>query len=361
MQNWLFAVLVVVVAAVPALAQESAETEPWACPPGYEGQSLSVFNWSTYIAEDTIPNFEAACGVTVQYDVYESNEAMLALIRPGNPGYDVVFPSNNIVTIMAEEGLLIPLDYDLIPNFANVSEALRDPDYDPGNTYSIPYQWGTVGLGVNVNDAPNIRTWDDVWAYNGSVAWIEDLRVMLGIALTELGYDPNSEDPAEIAEARDFLIANGANVIAIATDDGQALLERGEVDVVVEYSGDIYQLITECACDDFAYIIPEEGTNIWVDAVAVPVDAPNPELAMIFIDYLLHPQVSADIANYVAYGSPNQSALDLGLIDEEALNNPGIYPPDDIREVLWYNIAVVPEIEQTYLDSWDEIKILLGR
>jgi spermidine/putrescine transport system substrate-binding protein len=357
----LLVVVALLLSALPTFGQEAAEVEPWVCPPGYEGQTLSVYNWSTYIAEDTIPNFEAACGVTVLYDVYETGEAMLGVIRAGNPGYDIVVPAGNTVGIMIEEELLIPLDYALIPNLANLSPDLTSPSYDPGNVYSIAYQWGTVAVGVNLNNAPDIRTWEDVWTYDGNVAWLDDLRVMIGIALMNLGYDPNSENPDEIAEARDYLVANGANVVAIAADDGQVLLERGEADIVVEYSGDIFQVITSCECEDYAYIIPEDGANIWTDNMAIPVGAPNPELAMVFMDYVMHPQVGADISNYTTYGTPNQASLDLGLIDESALNNPGIYPPSEVRENLFYALTVAPEAEQFYNDAWDEIKVLLGR
>jgi spermidine/putrescine transport system substrate-binding protein len=322
---------------------------------------LSVFNWSTYIAEDTIPNFEAACGVTVLYDVYESNEAMLAIIRAGNPGYDIVVPTGNTAGIMVEEGLLIPLDYDLIPNAVNLSEALQDPVYDPGNVYTLPYLWGTTGLGVNVTNAPDIRTWDDVWAYDGNVAWLEDPRIMLGVGLMKLGYDPNSENPDEIAEARDYLVANGENVVAIAADDGQVLLERGDVDITVEYVGDILQVIAECECDDYAYIVPEDGGNIFTDNLAIPVEAPNPELAMVFMDYLYDPQVAASIANFTAYATPNQVALDEALIDEASLANPAIYPDSAIMTRLWPALTVVPDAEQAYNDAWDEIKVLLGQ
>lgn len=350
--------IVVLVLATPTLAQEG-----WVCPEGFEGQTLNVYNWTTYVAEDTVPNFEEACGVTVEYDVYESNEAMLARIRPGNPGYDIVVPSNATAGIMIREGLLLELNKDLIPNEANVIPNLLDPQFDPGNAYTLPYQWGTIGLGVNLEALGDysITTWDDVWAYEGNVAWLEDLSIMIGLGLTELGYDPNSENLDEIAEARDFLIANGGNVVAIAGDDGQVMLERGDADVVIEYSGDIFQVMTECDCDTYAYIVPEDGSNVWTDNIAVPVGAPNPDLAMVFIDYILDAQVGADLSNYTGYGSPNQASFDAGLIDEAALNNPGIYPPAEVMQTLWYAVTLPPEVEQAFNDTWDEVKIFLGQ
>jgi len=336
------------------------ELEDWVCPEGYEGQTLSVYNWSTYIADDTVSNFEEACGVSVTYDIYDSGETMLARIRQGNPGYDIIVPSDFTIATMATEELLIPLDLDMIPNLVHVSEGLLDAPYDPGNTYSVPYQWGTVGIGYNTEKIPEITTWQEMYEYAGAVAWLDDRRAMFGFALIALGFDPNTTDADEIAAARDFLLENGGNVTTIAGDDGQVLLERGDVDITVEYSGDIIDLTYECECETFAYLIPEEGTNLWIDNLAIPVDAPNAELAMVFIDYITHPQVSADISNFTAYASPNQTAIDMGLIDEELLADTNIYPTEEMREKFFFVESLGPDAEQLYNNAWDELLIFLG-
>lgn len=360
MRKSLLLFVVLLVTALPLLAQENT-LEPWVCPDGFTGQTLSVYNWSTYVAEDTIANFEAACGVRVIYDVYESNEAMLARLRGGNPGYDIIVPTDYMISIMIAEGLLEELDLSAIPNVVNVSQELRNVPFDPDNRYSIPYQWGTQGIGYNITAVGReITTYAEMFAYQGRVAWLDDLRATIGIALNVLGYDPNSANRDEIREAQRFLIENGRNVIAIAGDDGQALLERGDADIVVEFSGDIFQIIDACGCDNYVYVIPEEGSVIWIDNMAIPAGAPNKALAQVFIDYILHPQVGADISNFIAYASPNQAAIDLGLIDEALLTNSGIYPSDETRERLFF-IRDVPEAEQFYNDAWDEIKILIGR
>lgn len=363
----LLAVLLLVVAMMPSFTfAQDDELEAWVCPAGYAGQTLHVYNWSTYVADDTIPNFEKLCDVEVIYDVYESNESMFARIQQGNPGYDIVVPTDYIVAIMIEEGLLEELDLDLIPNFANIMPQFsEDRPYDPDNEFSVPYLWGTVGVGYNTEEVDTpITSWSQVFEYNGSVAWLEDHRAMISVGLILLGYDPNTTDSDEIAEARDFLIDNSSNVVAIAADDGQVLLEQGNVDITVEYSGDIFQIIDNCECEDFAYAIPDEGAVVWVDNLAIPKDAPNPELAHVFIDYILDPQVGADIANFTAYGSPNQVSIDAGLIDEEYLSNPAIYPvsitnPDEAASsgAGLYFIRELPDVEQDYLDAWDAIII----
>ncbi len=365
MRKWLIGIGLAAVTVVPALgfAQEATpevELEPWVCPAGFEGQSLSVYNWSTYVAEDTISNFEAACGVTVNYDVFGSNEDMLARLRQGNPGYDISVPTDYAVEIMIQENLLEAIDHANVPNLVNVTEALLDQPFDPGNQYSVPYQWGTIGVGYNVNALPDgIDSWDDVWGYQGTVAWLDDLRAMMGIALHNLGYDPNTSNPDEIAAASDYLIANGRHVVAFVADDGQALLSRGDVDITIEYNGDIFQIMAECECEDFNYTIPAEGSMFWMDNLVIPLGAPNKALAEVFIDYVLDPQVGADISNYTAFGSPNQVAIDLGLIDEELLNNPGIYPPPEIMDNL-FSIIAVPDAEVEYSYAWDEIRVALG-
>jgi len=359
--------LLVLVMGLPIVAQEATpemammEVEPWVCPAGFEGQTLNVYNWSTYVADDTISNFEAACGITVVYDVFDSNESLFARLSQGNPGYDIIVPSDYMVETMISLGLLETIDYSLIPNVANITETFLNPPFDPDNAHSVPYQWGTIGLGFNVTETGEpITSWEQVFAYDGPVAWLEDSRGIIGNALNLIGYDPNSQEPAEIEEARDYLIERSTNVTVIAADDGQVRLEAGEVDISVEYSGDIFQLMADCACDDYGYSIPEEGAQLWTDNLVIPVGAQNIPLAHAYIDYILHPQVGADIANYTAYGSPNQAAIDAGLIDPELLANPGIYPTEETLAKLFF-VEAVPDAELDYSDAWDIIKLAISR
>src|SRR5262249_40230186 len=156
----------------------------WTCPDGFQGQTLNVYNWTTYVAEDTIGNFEKLCGVKVVYDTYESNDALLARVKDGNPGYDVAVPTDYEVANMISLVLLEPLDQSKIQNLTNVSDSLKSPWYDPGNKYSIPYQWGTVGIGYNTDKVgKEVTSWQDMFNYSGPVAWLDDDRAMMGIAL----------------------------------------------------------------------------------------------------------------------------------------------------------------------------------
>ena len=377
-------VVLLFVLGTAVLAQDATEEAtaeagtPWTCPDGFQGQTLSFYNWATYVAEDTIPNFEAACGVTVEVTNFGSNEEMLDTLRQENKGYDVIVPSDYTVSIMRAEGLLEPLDKDQIPNIANISPDLMNRDFDPGNEYSVPYQWGTVGVGYDVNavaatlgEGTEITSWEQIFNYpERRVAWLDDGRIMIGTALVYLGFSPNTHNLDELQQAVDFLIESGQkNVVALAPDNGQEMLATDQVDVVTEYNGDIFQVAEACAADatacgtEYKYVIPQEGGNVWIDNLSIPVGAPNKALAEVFINYILDPQVGADISNYTLYASPNKAAIDAGLIDPAYLSSTAIYPDEAAMSNLFNLLGFSDdlEVEQAYNDAWTDIKIALGQ
>ena len=283
---------------------------------------LSVYNWSTYIAPEVITQFEQKFGAKVKYDTYESNEALYAKLQPGNPGYDLAFPGDYMVKTMTSEGLLEELNLDNIPNKKHVDSKFINPPYDPGNKYSLPYQWGTMGIGYNIKAiGSEIDTWAAMFEpkFAGKTAWLDDMRYTLGAILIYLGYDPNTTNPSEINKARDFLIKNKQAIAAFAPDTGQVLLDQGEVDLTYEWSGDIFQVMEENP--NIRYAIPKEGTIVWTDSLVIPKGAPNKELAEKFINFILEPEVGAKISNFIHYGSPNKSSLEKGLLDEKDLKN----------------------------------------
>ncbi|MGB0563842.1 MAG: ABC transporter substrate-binding protein [Spirulinaceae cyanobacterium] len=341
-----------------------AANSPPSAPGGGSAESsdvLSVYNWSTYIDPEVLTQFETEFGVTVQYDTYESNEALLAKIQPGNPGYDIIVPTGDYIESMAAEGLLEELDHDNIPNLSNVSDEFLDPPFDLGNQYSVPYQWGTIGIGYNPTaTGGEITTWEEIFdaKYAGRVALMEDPRAMLGSILMMLGYDPNTTDPEEIEAAKDYVIEHKDVVATFAPDTGQDLLNQGEVDIAVEWNGDIFQVMDEN--EEIEYVIPEEGTIVWTDNLAIPKDAPNKALAEEFINFVLRPEVSAAISNYVKYGTPNKVALEQGLIDAEDVDNPGIYPPPETFKKLKY-AEDLGDDTQLYDEVWTELKVAVGK
>jgi spermidine/putrescine transport system substrate-binding protein len=369
--------LLAILMALPVLAQD-AGMEPWTCPEGFAGQTLSIFNWGTYISdednpdtadvnENLIENFEQLCSVSVIYDgTMESSEALLARLRGGNPGYDLAMPTGYIIPLLIEEQLIVPINLDTIPNAANINPNLANPWYDPEQMYSLPYFWGTIAIGYNyARVGEDITRWEQFFTYDGPVSWLEDRRSVLGIALLMLGFDPNSEDPAEVDQAVQYLIDNSANVVTIAQDDGQVLLARGDVDMAIEYNGDIFQIAADCEAsadcsDDFRYVIPQEGSVRWTDNMVIPAGAPNQALAEVFMDYLYDPMIAAINANFVQYGSPNGVAVSEGLIDEALLTNPGIYPTAEI-DALLFEVLDMPDAEILYSDAWEVVKLAIGR
>lgn len=334
----------------------------WACPPQYAGQTLHIYNWTTYIAEDTISNFESLCSVTVIYDTHSDDDEMVEALRQGNTqGYDLVFPETTSAYLLRGENLLHPLNFDNIPNFANIDDVFKNRSFDPNNVFTVLYLWGSVGVGYRKSAVPEpITSWNQVFQSDARVAWINDDRLMLGAALNMLGLDPNTSNPADLDKASAYLVANSGNVTVIADDVGQDLLAEGQVDIAIEYSGDIFQIIDQCRCDDYAYVIPDEGSYSDLTSMAIPVNAPNPALAETFIDYILDPQVGADIANYTVYGSPNRVAIERGLIYEEYLTNTAIYPPREVIEKT-YSLISDDNLEALFNDAWTKTLQTIGK
>lgn len=316
---------------------------------------LNVYNWSTYIAPEIVPAFEEKYGVKVNYDIFGDNDELFAKIQPGNPGYDIIVPTDYMVAIMIEQGMLEELDRSKLSNFGNVDPLFLDPPFDPGNVYCVPYQWGTTGIGYNLAaTGREIDSWDVMFngEFAGRISWLTDSRGVMGIALRYLGYDPNTTNQDEINEALDLLLETKSDVVAFAPDTGQILLDQGEVDIAYEYSGDIFQIMEEN--EDVRYIIPKEGSVLWTDNLCIPTGAPHPDLAHKFIDFILDAEIGAQLSNYTAYGTPN--AASLPLVDEELRNNPGIYPPDSVKENLFY-IESVGEADLLYDEAWTSLGV----
>ena len=318
--------------------------------PFAQDRQLNVYNWDTYIGETTVEDFSEETGVLVRYDLFASNDELFAKLREGNPGYDVIFPSNDYLERMIAAEMVVPLEHSKIPNMANIDEAFVDPGFDPGRKYSVPYMWGTIGIGYRMGAAePAPKRWSDLLqsdVYAGRIALMNDSDIVQ-VALKMLGYSGNSKVSEEIAEAGDALVAAKPNIKTFAPDTGQDLLISGEVDVVMEWSGDIQQVIEEDP--ELAYIVPEEGGLLWEDDMCIPKDAPHPEEAHEWINYILTPEVHAGIADYIKYACPNAAALP--LISAEDRENPAIYPPREILDRCEVSFYKGEEIETLYEEA----------
>jgi spermidine/putrescine transport system substrate-binding protein len=274
-----------------------------------QSNQVNVYNWDTYIGETTLEEFTDATGIAVRYDLYASNDELFAKLREGNPGYDVIFPTNDYVERMIAADMLMPLDHSKIPNSGNIDQAFADPAFDPGLRHSAPYFWGTVGLGYRAS-AASPKSFADLFegdAYTGRVALLNSVDSVMA-TLKYLGYSLNTRDAAEINEAAEALIRIKPKIKTFAPDTGQDLLIAGEVDVCLEYNGDILQVMEED--DDLAYVVPEEGSILWEDSMCIPQGGPNPENAHAFINFILDAPVHGAIAEYIRYPCPNAAAME---------------------------------------------------
>ena len=321
-------------------------------------QELHIYNWSEYIDPEIYEEFEQEFGVKVIEDTFASNEDLLAKLQAGATGYDIIVPSDYMVSIMYELELLAEINYDNIPNFENIAATFKDPPYDPGNKYSVPYQWGTTGIGYNAElfeDPPSSWAYlfDPAVAgeYAGRMSMLNDSRETIGAALKYLGYSINSTNEQELEEAKQLLIQQKEWVSAYDSDGFEDLLAAGEVDIGHGWSGDYFAAAEEA--EQVWYIIPEEGGVIWTDNLAIPKSAPSQYTAEVFINYLLRPEVGARITNYTWFGSPNQASEE--FIDAEILEEPAIYPPSEVMDKLEF-IRDVGEATSLYDRIWTEIK-----
>ena len=292
-----------------------------------EDKKLNFYNWDTYIGESTLGDFTAETGIDVTMDLYADNDELFAKLKEGNPGYDVIVPTNDFVERMITANMLEPLVGDLIPNIPNIDPTFRDAAFDPGRRFSLPYMWGTIGIGYRksrVDGVPDSWKWLlDSDHYAGKIALMGDGTTMIQLTMKYLGYPLNDTDPAHIREAQDLLIRNKPNVKVFAEDNGQDLLLSGEVDICMEWNGDILQVMAED--DDIGYVVPREGGLLWQDCLCIPAGAPHPANAHQFINYLLDAEVGAEIAAFIQYATPNAAAR--RLLPAEYNSNPAIFPP----------------------------------
>ncbi|MEK9937658.1 MAG: spermidine/putrescine ABC transporter substrate-binding protein [Ilumatobacter sp.] len=330
------------------------------CEVGQVDGDLYLYNWSEYIDPELKDAFAAQYGVEVIEDNYDSNEAMQPIVAAGNSGYDVIVPSDYMVSIMIEEGSIQPLNLDAIPNMSNLAAEFSPPPYDPDGKYVAPYQWGTTGLGVDLTvmgeDTP--RTWGLLFDpelsanFDGRITLLNDPRETLGAALKYLGYSLNTTSESELDEAKALVADAVDRIAAFDSDQYDELLATGETAVAHGYSGNMLFAILELDnADDYTYFVPDEGGTIWTDNMAVPFDAPHPCTAHTFINFILDAENGAALTNWNLYASPNAAAEQ--YIDPEVLEDEIIYPSD--RSKLEF-ITDTGDFETKFSDALSEAK-----
>jgi spermidine/putrescine-binding protein len=318
-----------------------------------EAKTLNFYNWTDYIADDTIPNFQKETGIKVTYDNYSSNDDLFAKIRTGGSGYDIIVPTDATLVKMKHADLLQPLDLTLIPNVKNLDSRFRTAAYDPGNAYSIPWQWGTTGIGFDKKKVGgSVTDWDafNLPAVAGKSAFLDEARDAFAMALFALKKDPNTLDSGDLDAAEQYLLDLKKKVQKI-TSDYQDPLKGGQLLLCQAYSGDVFTIQTDNA--DVEYVIPTSGAFSWVDSMAIPKGAAHPKNAEAFMNYILEPKVGAALTNFVNYGSPNKAAEP--FINKDILSNPLIYPSADVLAKLPFQ-KDLGEDELAYSDRWDKVK-----
>jgi spermidine/putrescine transport system substrate-binding protein len=292
---------------------------------GPEEKELNLYNWADYVAKSTIPSFEEETGIQVTQDFYSSNEDLLAKLQAGGTGYDVIVPSDYMVSIMIKSDIVQPLDKSKIPNARNVGPEYEGLSYDPNNEYSLPYQWGTTGILYNKKEIGQLdESWDAMWdsQFEGKIAMLNDTRETLGAALYKLGYSVNATDQDQLEEAKAELIEQKPLLSGyFDSTESRPLVLNGDLLLGHVFSGDAFLALSEN--EDLDYIIPKPAATRWTDNMCIPNGAQHPENAHKFINHILDAEVGAKLSNYTYYNTPNAAALP--KIDEALTSLPG-YP-----------------------------------
>jgi spermidine/putrescine transport system substrate-binding protein len=293
---------------------------------GGEEAKLNFYTWDTYIGKTTLADFKKASGIDVNMSLFATNDELFAKLKAGNPGFDVIVPSNEFVERMAQANMLIPLDHAKIPNFKNVDPKFVDPPYDPGRKWSMPYTWLMLGIGYRKSKVKGIPdSWKYLYdsdEYKGRIALLSESADLIRLGAKYLGHSLVGVDQAMIDQVQAMLIKQKPFIKAFHEDNGQDMLLAGDVDLVMEYNGDIAQIMKEDP--DIDFVIPKEGSLLNSDCLCIPAGAPRPNNAHAFINYILDAKAGAEISETIDYPTPNAAAR--ALMPASYSNNPVIFP-----------------------------------
>ena len=319
--------------------------------------NLYICNWAEYIDPEVLTLFEEETGIKVSYDEFETNEIMYPVIEAGAISYDLACPSDYMIQKMIENDLLDEIDFSHIPNYANIDEAqlTAAKEFDPENKYSVPYCWGTVGILYNTTMVEEIPdSWSILWdeRYKGNILMQDSVRDTFGVTLKYLGYSLNSTDEAELNQAKELLINQRPLVQAYVVDQVRDKMIGGEAAMGVIYSGEV--LFCQESNEDLAYVIPKEGSNVWLDCWVIPKNAQNKENAEAFINFLCRPDIAVKNFEYITYATPNKAAKE--LLDVEYQENPAVFPDESILSKCETFHYLGEEGEALYNSLWKEVR-----
>lgn len=344
------------------------------CSIGAQAQpSVSVYNWTDYIGETTLADFQAKTGIKVIYDVFDSNETLEGKLLAGRTGYDVVVPSNHFLARQVKAGAFLKLDRTQLPNWKNLDPkllALLEKN-DPGNEHSVPYLWGTNGIGYNVDKIKQVLGIDhiDSWAVlfepenlkklsQCGVSMMDSADEVFPAVLNYMGMNPNSSNVEDYKKAEAKLLTLRPYISYFHSSKYVSDLANGDICIAFGYSGDVFQAANRAKDAkngvNIAYSIPKEGSNLWFDLLAVPADASNAKEAYTFINYLLDPEVIAKVSAAVGYANPNPAAKQ--YMEAELVDNPEVYPSQEVLDKLYISTTPTPEIMRLMTRSWSKVK-----
>jgi spermidine/putrescine transport system permease protein len=314
---------------------------------------LNLYIWSGYIAPETIQRFERRHGAKVNVDLYDTNEALLAKLQTGVVAYDVICPSNYPVEVLLRQGSLRPLDRSALPHLANVDPRFLDLDHDKGNRYTVPYFWGVTGIAYDKKRVAAVDSWGALWdeRYRGRILMLDDPREAIGAALKWKGHSMNATEPRLLREAKELLLRQKPLVRTYDSSSFDDALLTRDVWIEQAWNGQIAKAIEEDP--DIAFVVPKEGAPTYLDSLAIPADAPHPELAHAFLDFTLEAEIAAEICRTMKYSSPNRAAL--ALLPKEILGNPAIFPPPDVMQRLEW-LRDIGDAVPLYERLWTEVK-----
>ncbi|MFC6671088.1 polyamine ABC transporter substrate-binding protein [Marinobacterium aestuariivivens] len=338
-----------------------------------EDRVLNIYNWSDYISPEAVGRFEKETGIRVNYDVYDSNEVLEAKLMSGRSGYDLVVPTGAFMERQIKAGIYARVDRDRLSNYGNLDTQLLQTvaRHDPDNAHGVPYTWGTIGIGYNLDLVEQrlgqvpVDSWDLIFkpelaarVADCGIAVLDSPAEVVAVALNYLGLDPNSEDKADLEQAEALLSGVQPHIKYFHSSQYISDLANGEVCVALGYNGDVLQSQDRAASAGqgvrVGYSIPREGSLAWFDLMAIPADAPHPEAAHKFMNYVLQPEVAAGISNFVYFAVANTEAEP--LLDEAVRSNPGIYPSADVRAKLFSQNAHTARFDRLLTRSWIRVK-----
>src|SRR5262245_54272586 len=329
-----------------------------ACNPG-GGRRVYFYNWDQYIGPTTLDDFQRATGIPVTMAKFASNDELFARLRAGNPGYDVIVPSNEYVTRMAQARMIQELDRSKIPNFANILPEFQDAEFDPGRRFSIPYTWVVTGIGYRKTAMPSPNFVPDSWRYlldspqfSQRIAVLGDSADLIRLAARYKGHSVNGIPEPVLQDIQQMLTRQKPHIKRFHSDDGQDMLASREVDIVMEYNGDIAQLMRTDA--DVGWVIPMEGSLQNQDCLSIPTGAPHVEEAHAFINFLLDAEAGAKIAQEIQYATPNGAAR--ALMPEDFKSNPVVYPTPEEMARLEYGVFEGDEVYRRYEEMFTRIR-----